>query len=208
MQTKIYIINTQIFMETTPNTLMTVAYELYVDNKGERELVEKAPKERPFQFITGLGTTLDAFEKQLINLKKGDKFDFTLPVKDAYEEREEARVIEVSKDIFKVDGKFDEENIFAGNVIPLSNADGDRFNGLVAEVKEATVVLDMNHPLAGKDLSFVGEITEARPATQEEIQGVLNLLSGEGCGCGCDSCDGECNHDHQHGDECGCGHCH
>ncbi len=201
-------------METTPNKYITVAYELYVDNQGKRELVEKATKERPFQFISGLGTTLDAFENQLKNLNAGDKFNFTIPVKDAYEEREEARVLEVSKDIFKIDGKFDEENIYAGNVVPLSNADGDRFNGLVAEVKEETVILDLNHPLAGKDLTFEGEIVESREATNTEIQNTLNMLSGEGCGCGCDGCGGDCGDecgdkcDHHHEDGCGCGQCH
>lgn len=88
-------------METTPNKYITVAYELYVDNQGKRELVEKATKERPFQFISGLGTTLDAFENQLKNLNAGDKFNFTIPVKDAYEEREEARVLKYRKTFSK-----------------------------------------------------------------------------------------------------------
>ena len=197
-------------METTPNKYITVAYELYVDNKGKKELVEKAPKERPFQFISGLGTTLDAFEIQLKNLNSGDKFDFTIPVEDAYEEREDARVIEVSKDIFKIDGKFDEENIFVGNVVPLTNTDGNRFNGLIAEIKNDTVILDLNHPLAGKNLTFIGEIVESRMANNEEIQGMLNMLSGESCGCGCDSCGEDCEGgcDHHHDDGCECGHCH
>lgn len=46
-------------MDTTPNKYITVAYELYTDFDGKRELVEKAPIEHPFQFISDMGTTLE-----------------------------------------------------------------------------------------------------------------------------------------------------
>ena len=49
-------------MDTTPNKYITVAYELFTDNDGNKELIEKAPIEHPFQFISDMGTTLDAFE--------------------------------------------------------------------------------------------------------------------------------------------------
>ena len=97
---------------------------------------------------------------------------------------------------------------------PLMNADGARFNGTITDVKEDTVTVDLNHPLAGKALNFIGEVTENRDATKDEIQGMLNMLSGEGgCGCGCDSCGGGCGDDcgcdgHHHEESCGCGHCH
>lgn len=201
-------------MDTTPNKYITVAYELYTDFDGKRELVEKATTEHPFQFISGLGTTLDAFEAQITPLEKGGKFDFTLSVDEAYGPYEQERVIELPKDTFKVNGHFDKERIYPGAVVPLMNADGARFNGTIAEVTDTTVTVDLNHPLAGKALNFVGEVTESREATKEEIQGMLNMLSGEGgCGCGCDSCGGGCDDDcgcdgHGHEGSCGCGHCH
>lgn len=191
-------------METTPNKYITVAYELYVTEDGERDLVEKATKEHPFQFISGLGTTLEAFEEQLKDLNVGDKFEFTIPSDQAYGEYNEEHVLDLPKNIFEIDGKFDNERIFAGNVVPLMNADGQRMNGTVVEIKDDVVIMDLNHPLAGDDLTFVGEIVESRPATNEEIQGTINMMSGEGCGCGCDSCGDGCGDD-----ECGCGgHCH
>lgn len=195
-------------METTPNKYITVAYELYVMEDGEKNLVEKATAEHPFQFISGMGTTLDAFEMQLKDLNKGDKFEFTIPVNEAYGEFNEEYVLDLPKNIFEINGKFDSDRIFEGNVVPLMNADGNRMNGTVVEVKEDIVVMDLNHPLAGKDLTFVGEVTESRPATNEEIQSMLNMISGEGCGCGncggdCDG--GDCDESHE---GCGCGHCH
>ncbi len=191
-------------MENTPNKYITVAYELYVMEDGEKEMVEKAPAEHPFQFITGLGTTLDAFEAPIRDLNKGDKFDFTIPVKEAYGEFDPENVLELQKNIFEIDGKFDSERIFEGNVVPLMSADGNRFNGTVVEVKEDVVVMDFNHPLAGKDLNFVGEVVESRPATNKEIQDTLTMLTGGGCGGCCSGCGGDCN-----GGECGgdCGGC-
>lgn len=198
-------------MSTTTNKYITVAYELFTaGTEGKDELVEKAPAEHPFQFISGMGTTLDAFEAQIVPLAKGDKFDFTLTVDEAYGDYEQERVIELSKDTFKVDGHFDKERIYPGAVVPLMNADGARFNGLIAEVTDNTVTVDLNHPLAGKALHFVGEVTESREATNEEVQGMLNMLSGEGgCGCGCGHCGGDCDDECGcEGHEGGCGHCH
>ncbi len=198
-------------MDTTPNKYITVAYELFTDNEGTPELMEKATAAHPFQFISGLGTTLDAFEAQIKPLAKGEKFDFTLSVDDAYGPFEQERVIEVNKDVFKVNGVFDKEYIYPGAVVPLMNADGARFNGTISEVKDEVVVVDLNHPLAGKELHFIGEVTENRDATNEEIQGMLNMLSGEGgcgCGCGCDDCEGDCDGKHHGEGGCGCGHCH
>lgn len=191
-------------METAENKYITVAYELYTTEDAERELMEKATAEHPFQFISGLGTTLDAFESQIVSLNKGDKFEFTIASEDAYGEYSEEHVLDLPKSIFEIDGRFDNERIYAGNVVPLMDAEGHRLNGTVVEVQEDKVVIDMNHPLAGAALTFVGEVIENRPATNEEIQGMVNVMSGEG-GCGCGSCGDGCGDDEGCGEGCGCG---
>ena len=111
----------------------------------------------------------------------------------------------ISLNIFEIDGRFDAERIFAGNVVPLMDADGNRMNATVVEVGNSNVKVDMNHPLAGEDLTFVGEVLESRTATNEEIQGMINVMSGEGCGCGCDSCGDDCGCDGEEGHEGSCG---
>lgn len=187
-------------METAPNKYITVAYKLYTDSDGEKELIEEATAEHPFQFISGLGTTLEAFESQVAGLANGEKFDFTIASADAYGDYNEEHVLDLPRHIFEIDGRFDSERIKEGNMVPLMDSEGRQLNGYVVEVKPDVVVMDMNHPLAGDDLNFVGEVVESREATPEEIQGMINMMSGEGgCNCGCDSC----------GDEEGCeGHCH
>ena len=145
-------------METVENKYITVAYKLYAIEDGEKDFTEEATAEHPFQFISGLGLTLESFEDQVKDLKAGDKFDFTIACADAYGDFDEEHVIDLPKQIFEVDGKFDNERIVAGNVVPLMTSEGQRINGTVQEIKADVVVMDMNHPLAGCDLNFVGEV--------------------------------------------------
>ena len=195
---------------TEMNKYIAVAYQLYTkDKEGKRELVENATKEQPFQFVSGLGMTLDAFEKQIVDLQKGGEFEFELSPEQAYGEYEEERVIKVPRQTFEIDGRLDKQYIYEGAVVPLQNADGQRFNGLIQKIGDAEVTLDLNHPLAGKALIFIGEVVDTREATKEEITATLKMLTGEGgCGCGCEDCEG-CGHEHhEHDEHCGCGHCH
>lgn len=195
---------------TEMNKYIAVAYQLYTkDKEGKRELVENATKEQPFQFVSGLGMTLDDFEKQIVDLQKGGEFEFELSPEQAYGEYEEERVIKVPRQTFEIDGRLDKQYIYEGAVVPLQNADGQRFNGLIQKIGDAEVTLDLNHPLAGKALIFIGEVVDTREATKEEITATLKMLTGEGgCGCGCEDCEG-CGPDHhEHDEHCGCGHCH
>ena len=179
-------------METVENKYITLAYKLYTIENGEKEFTEEAPAEHPFQFISGLGLTLESFENQVKDLNKGDKFDFTIKAEEAYGEYDEEHVIDLPKNIF------DSERVVEGAVIPLMTSEGQRINGSVVEVKDDVVVMDMNHPLAGCDLNFVGEITENRPATNDELSEMARMMSGGGCsggcggGCNCGDCSSEC----------------
>ena len=109
--------------------------------------------------------------------------------------------------MFCIDGKLDEEHIFVDAIIPLQNENGQRFLGKVLEVGDSKVKVDLNHPLAGKDLHFIGSIVESREATNEEIQNMINHMNG-GCGGNCGDCGGGCG-GHDGGCDCdgGC-NCH
>lgn len=141
-------------METVENKYITVAYKLYSIENGEKDFEEEAPVEHPFQFISGLGMTLEPFEAQIKDLQIGDKFDFTILASEAYGEYDDDHVIDLPKEIFMIEGEFDSDRVVEGAVIPLMTSEGQRINGSVVEVKEDVVVMDMNHPLAGCDLNF------------------------------------------------------
>lgn len=191
------------------NKYYAVSYKLFSIKDGERVMQEETNANDPFVFISGFGTTIPSFEKQIENLAKGDSFDFTIPQTEAYGEYVAERVIELDKQIFHINGKFDESQIYVGAIIPLQNEDGNRFMGNVLEITDSKVKVDLNHPLAGCDLQFQGTITECRDATDEEIVQMINRLSGGGCGgCGGGGChsNGECSGGCNSG-EGGCGGC-
>ena len=195
--------------EINPSKTIVVSYDMYTVLDGVKELVEQATAEQPCQFTTGLGFTFEAFEEKFKDLKEGDTFNFTLTKDETNGDRNEEYVFDVDKNIFCVNGKFDDKQIYPGNVIPLMNADGQRMNGLVVEVKDAAVTIDLNHPYAGMGLAFEGKVLSMHDATKEEIQALINIITGQGgCGCGCDSCGGGCDGCGDHEGGCDCGHCH
>ena len=191
------------------NQYISLSYQLYIGEGQEQEMVEEAPQERPFQFITGFGVALDAFESQVINLQKEDTFDFSIPKEQAYGDYEPQHVLDLEREVFSINGHFDHEHIYEDAIIPLQNEEGQRFYGRVVEVGEEKVKVDLNHPLAGETLHFKGKVLENRTASIQEIEHMVKHLTG-GCGGHCDDCGEGCGHDHcgEHGDDCGCGHCH
>jgi len=194
-------------------SFVALTYDLYVGEENEKELMEQATEEQPLTFYTGLGMMLDKFEAEIAPLKVGDSFDFVIPVDDAYGEYEDEKIIELPKNIFEVDGAIDEEMIAEGNMVPLVDSEGNRINASIVSVGEDIVTVDINHPLAGEDLHFIGKVIEMRGATEEELKAVFS----SGCGCGSGGCDsgdcgsggcgcssGECDSDDMYGCNCGC----
>lgn len=193
-------------MKIAEEKMVSVTYDLTVDADGKPELMERATKEHPLTFMFGMGMMLESFEKHLKDLAVGDKFKFTLKAEEAYGEHIPENVVELPKHIFEVEGKFDEERIKEGETLPMMDNQGHRMMGSVIEVKEDVVIMDFNHPLAGEDLTFEGEVIDVHTPTPEEIAALTNQ---GGCGCGCNECDSDCDCEgEESGKEnggCGCG---
>lgn len=171
--------------------IITAEYQLYdVTNAEMPELIEQT-KERPFEFVTGMGTVLPAFETALQDLNEGDEFDFTLSPEEGYGDYVAERVVSVDKDIFTVDGRFDDEHIRVDAIVPLQNQAGQQFNGRVVEITDDKVKFDLNHPLAGKRLRFHGRVHTALAMAPEMAEEYERMISG-GCGGSCGSCKHHC----------------
>jgi FKBP-type peptidyl-prolyl cis-trans isomerase SlyD len=149
--------------------VVSLVYQLRVDNK-DGDIVETVEKEKPFVFLSGAGLMLPKFEENLNGLKAGDNFEFTLKCEDAYGLASEEAVMDLPKNLFEVEGNIEDGLLTEGNVIPMQNNEGQKFNGVIVEVKDEAVTMDFNHPLAGDDLFFTGSIIEVREATKEEIE--------------------------------------
>lgn len=186
-------------VEIVKNSMVTLTYDLRIDDE-KGEVIEQATTEKPLQFLYGAGTMLPKFESHLAGLKQGQPFTIRLTKDDAYGDVNNDAIVELPKQVFLVDGKFDDELIKVGNAVPMMSSNGQRLNGIVLEVNDDNIKMDFNHPLAGEDLHFAGTVLEVREATEEEI---AQTLSGGGCGCGSEGCeDDSCESDHSGG--CGC----
>jgi FKBP-type peptidyl-prolyl cis-trans isomerase SlyD len=157
-------------MTVTKNKVVTVNYHLstHIDNEAP-ELMEQTSKDHPFVFIFGGGQLLPDFEKNLLNKKVGDSFDFKVLPANGYGVADKEMVVTIPKEAFHVDGKFDEERVKEGEELMMNDADGNQLMGFVQEIGDTYVIMDFNHPLADHHLHFVGEILDIREATAEEL---------------------------------------
>ena len=193
-------------MEETKNRFLSVVYQLYSVKDGEKTLEEQTSPERPFEFITGFGIALDAFEQKLMNMEKGASFDFVLQPEEAFGAYEPAGMHKLERDIFMIHGKFDNEHIYEGSIITMTDTEDHQFMAKVIKVEDDGVTIDTNHPLAGKALNFTGLLRENREATEEEVKQLIKHLTG-----GCEGCghhgEGGCHGGDCHKEGCGgCGH--
>ncbi len=173
-------------MTITEKKVVELEYELRL-NSESGEIVQTVTKDRPLQFINGVGMMLPKFEENIAGLKVGDSFKFKLESNDAYGTKQENKIVEFHKDDFKINGQVDESIFEIGNVIPMMDQEGGRHNGKVLEVKGDNVKLDFNDPLADQDLYFTGKVVSIREATKQELEhGHVHSDDHEcGCGSGC-----------------------
>lgn len=112
-------------------------------------------RNEPFEFQLGSGNVIPGFDKAVTGMEAGEKKTFTIPVADAYGERNEEMVLEFPKT--ELPGEVNPE---PGMVLEAQGQNGEQYRLTVTAVAEETVTLDGNHPLAGKDLTFDIELLE------------------------------------------------
>ncbi len=156
-------------MKIANNTVVSMTYTLTeTDENGP--LIQEVSKDKPFVFLYGSGFLLPKFEENIRGLEAGADYAFPLESEVAYGAVRDDALLELDKEIFKIDGKIDEDILFVGNDIPMQNNEGQTLMGKVLEITDDKVKMDFNHPLAGLDLFFKGEILDVRKATAEEIE--------------------------------------
>ena len=196
-------------MKIAQNAVVEFSYELEVDG----QVVDHTTKERPLDYIHGTGSLLPKLEAHIEGMEPGDKFDVTLSPADGYGEVDPNRIIDLPKAAFEVNGEIREDLLVPGNTIPMMNSMGGVIPGVVIEVSEDSVKMDLNHQMAGKTLHFTGEVLSVREATEKELTEGLHGEFVHTCGCGgCHGgdCGGGCEGGHcgeGHDGDCGCG-CH
>ena len=182
-----------------PNARVVLEYTLR-DEKGAVLDSSDAEDGEPIVYVHGYGMLVPGLEAALVGLEQGASKDVTVEPAEGFGDRDEELVMEIDKTDFP-----DPKNVVMGDEVVAESPDGDEVPMRVVEVKDDTVVVDANHPLAGVTLRYSVKVTEVAQATDDEIAEAAAGFEEAGyssSGGGCD--DPTHDHSHDHGD----GHAH
>lgn len=113
------------------------------------EVFDSSEGRAPLEFKVGEGQVIKGFDDAVLDMKVGDKKQVNIPVENAYGDRNQDMLIQVPRTEFPQDMEPE-----IGMELQMSDDQGHVFPVVIAEVAEDHIVLDANHPLAGKDLIF------------------------------------------------------
>jgi FKBP-type peptidyl-prolyl cis-trans isomerase SlyD len=132
----------------------------------EEEVVESTDDDGPIEFLHGYGEIIPGLETALYGMTVGQEKDVTVDPEDGYGEYDSDAFEEVPLEIFP-----DDMDLSLGMPVELFDEDADEtVEGFIAEIRTDTVVVDLNHPLAGETLNFHVRVVGLRPATPEELE--------------------------------------
>jgi FKBP-type peptidyl-prolyl cis-trans isomerase SlyD len=171
-------------MAIETNQIVSIEYEV---RDGEK-VVDTNVGGSPLVFMFGKGQIIPGLENGIVNMSIGEKAEVIVQAKDAYGEYDAEAKQEVPKD------QFAGIDLEVGMSLYGQGEDGGTVQVIVQEIGDENVIIDFNHPLAGKELVFIVSINNIREASaQEAMSGIPaeNLQddeccgSGGGTGCGC-----------------------
>ncbi len=173
------------------NKVIGIEYTLKDANTGEH--LDSNVGQAPLEFISGKGQIIPGLESKLIEMSANEEADVLVQPVDAYGEYNDEAVQTLPKE------QFAGIELVEGMSLYGTGEHGETVQVVVKSFNDVEVVIDYNHPMAGKTLMFSVAILSLRDATEEEVQtGVGGGMAAMGGGC----C-GSSGHSHSHGGSCG-----
>ncbi|MFT4197714.1 MAG: peptidylprolyl isomerase [Pseudoxanthomonas sp.] len=139
-----------------------VRFHYTVSEVGQAPL-ESSKEREPLAILVGYGNIIPGLEEALLDKAAGDSFGVDVPAAQAYGERREGMTQRVPKK------HFGSQKLVPGQQVVLQTNFGPRAV-TIEKVGMSVVDVDLNHPMAGKDLHFDVEIVDVREATPEELE--------------------------------------
>lgn len=129
----------------------------YTGKLPDGEIFDSSLEREPIEFRVGEGKIIPGFENGIIDMKVNEKKNIEIPSSEAYGEVQDELFQEVPKSQLPEEIKPE-----VGMGLVSKMPDGSERQLRVAEVKDDAIVVDANHPLAGKDLNFEVEVVEIK----------------------------------------------
>lgn len=155
-------------MQIAKNVIATIWYT--VTDQSTEKVLQKIPADAPQEFLFGHDLLLDIFEEKLAHLGQGDHFQFEAKADQAYGPIDPSAIFDLPLETFaNEEGVVEDEVVQVGHIFPMADNEGNRHYGKIIRKMKDRVTMDFNHPMAGKDLLFEGEIVSLRMAEPHEI---------------------------------------
>jgi FKBP-type peptidyl-prolyl cis-trans isomerase SlyD len=149
-------------LQVSDNMVVSLEYVLRAEDNSE---LSRSTSDHPLVYLHGFNNIIPRLEEELTGMGIGDEKDVVVPPESGYGNRDSEDVVEFPRDSFP-----DTLNLEIGeSVMMKDNQNGESLRAYILELKEESVVLDFNHPLAGKTLYFHVRIANLRNATNEEV---------------------------------------
>ncbi len=140
--------------------VVSMHYTLHVDGK----VVDSSEGGEPLQFIQGMGHIIPGLEHELYDMEVGQSKNVTVPPQDGYGETDENAFMDVPRESFPTNVPLQK-----GIELELRDQSGHPVYARIDDISEQNIRLNMNHPLAGKELHFDVKIAGLRQATDDEV---------------------------------------
>lgn len=127
----------------------------YTGTLADGTMFDSSEGRAPLEFTVGSGQIIPGLDRAMPGMAVGDSKTVQIPAEHAYGAHDPAGLQAIPREGIPEDIPLD-----IGTRLSMRTPDGRSVNVVVAEVTEATVVLDANHPLAGKDLTFAVSLVE------------------------------------------------
>jgi FKBP-type peptidyl-prolyl cis-trans isomerase SlyD len=141
--------------------VVSMEYTLKVDGV----VTDSSEGREPLEFVHGAGNIIPGLEREMTGMTVGDSKDVVVVAAEGYGEQDKEAFMEVPRDQFP-----DEIPMKVGTELQVQNQAGQPMFARIEKVEDKNVRLDLNHPLAGKDLHFSVKVVNLRDATVEEIE--------------------------------------
>ena len=122
----------------------------------------------PLTFELGAGNVIPGFENGVVGMEPGETRTIQIDAADAYGPYNEDQVVEVERTMFP-----DDISPEVGQQLQVQQENGQPIPVVVREVRDSTVMLDANHPLAGEDLIFELELVSIEPAEPSQAPNLI-----------------------------------